>query len=67
MQTLVVGEDNPASVLVPLGVIHAYQNIGSSDGIVINCPNRLYMGSGKREAIDEIRHEDDPKTIFRMD
>ena len=65
--TLFVGEDNPKSVLVPKGVVHAYRNIGQAAGIVINCPNRLYMGEGKREEIDEIRHEDDPDTIFRID
>ena len=47
--------------------MHAYRNIGETDGIVINCPNRLYMGEGRADAIDEIRHEDDPNTIFRMD
>jgi dTDP-4-dehydrorhamnose 3,5-epimerase len=67
VMTLVVGEDNPKSVLVPLGVVHAYQNLGEVPGIVINCPNRLYAGKGKREEVDEIRHEDDPETIFRMD
>lgn len=67
MTTLVVGEDKPTSVLIPAGVVHAYQNIGSVPGIVFNCPNRLYMGAGKKEAIDEIRHEDDPATIYRMD
>jgi dTDP-4-dehydrorhamnose 3,5-epimerase len=67
VMTLVVGEDNPKSVLVPLGVVHAYQNVGAVPGIVINCPNRLYAGKGKREEVDEIRHEDDPETIFRMD
>ena len=67
VMTLVVGEDNPKSVLVPLGVVHAYQNVGEVPGIVINCPNRLYAGKGKREEVDELRHEDDPETIFRMD
>jgi dTDP-4-dehydrorhamnose 3,5-epimerase len=65
--TLIVGEDNPKSVLIPAGVVHAYQNVGSVDGIVFNCPNRLYMGVDKKEPIDEIRHEDDPNTIYRMD
>jgi dTDP-4-dehydrorhamnose 3,5-epimerase len=46
--------------------VHAYQNVGEFDGIVINCPNRLYMGQGRSEQVDEIRHEDDPETIFRM-
>ncbi|HYE66294.1 MAG TPA: dTDP-4-dehydrorhamnose 3,5-epimerase family protein [Pyrinomonadaceae bacterium] len=67
VMTLFVGEDRPAAVLVPKGVVHAYRNIGHVPGIVINCPNRLYMGAGKREQVDEIRHEDDPETIFKMD
>lgn len=67
MTTLVVGQDNPASVLIPAGVVHAYQNIGDVDGIVINCPNRLYRGHGRKEEVDEIRHESDSNTIFRMD
>ena len=67
VMTIVVGEDNPKTVLVPAGVVHAYQNIGEVHGIVINCPDRLYMGEGKREKIDEIRHEDDPETKYRME
>ncbi|MGI9106022.1 MAG: dTDP-4-dehydrorhamnose 3,5-epimerase family protein [Pyrinomonadaceae bacterium] len=67
VMTLFVGEDNPKAVIVPKGVVHAYRNIGVGVGIVINCPNRLYLGPGKREEIDEIRHEDDPHTIFRLD
>jgi dTDP-4-dehydrorhamnose 3,5-epimerase len=66
VMTVLVGEDNPASVLVPLGVVHAYQNVGKSEGVVINCPNRLYMGEKKQEKIDEIRHEDDPNTIYQI-
>ena len=67
VMTVVVGENNPKSVIVPAGVVHAYQNVGEVQGIVINCPNRLYMGEGKRQEIDEIRHEDDPDTVFRME
>jgi dTDP-4-dehydrorhamnose 3,5-epimerase len=67
MMTMIVGAEDPKAVLVPKGVVHAYQNVGDTDGIVINCPNRLYMGAGRREPVDEIRHEDDPDTIFRMD
>ena len=67
VMTLVVGADNPQVVLVPKGVVHAYQNVGAVEGIVINCPNRLYMGEQRREPIDEIRHEDDPETIFRIE
>ena len=67
VMTLLVGEDNPQTVIIPKGVVHAYQNVGEKNGIVINCPNRLYMGEQRREQIDEIRHEDDPATIFTMD
>jgi dTDP-4-dehydrorhamnose 3,5-epimerase len=67
VSTLFVGEDNPTSVLIPRGVVHAYQNVGDTDGLVINCPNQLYRGKGKKEPVDEIRHEDDPQTIFRID
>ncbi len=67
VMTLLVGADNPKSVIVPRGVVHAYRNVGRENGIVINCPNRLYMGEGRRDPVDEIRHEDDPGTIFRLD
>jgi len=68
MTTLIVGEDNPMAVIVPKGVVHAYKNESENEkGVVINCPNRLYMGEGKKEEIDEIRHEDDPDTSFRME
>lgn len=65
VMTLRVGEDNPTAVIVPKGVVHAYKNESETEkGVVINCPNRLYMGEGKKQEIDEIRHEDDPNTIF---
>src|SRR2546428_11442218 len=35
MMTLIVGEDDPKAVLIPKGVVHAYQNVGTVDGIVI--------------------------------
>lgn len=67
VMTVFVGEDNPAVVLVPKGVVHGYQNVGDKEGLVVNCPNRLYMGEGRNEPIDEIRHESDPQSVFRMD
>lgn len=67
VMTLYVGADSPKSVLVPKGVVHAYRNIGHSVGIVINFPNRMFMGAGRKDEVDEIRHEDDPHTIFKLD
>ncbi len=65
--TVFGGADNPLTVLIPKGVVHAYRNVGSVPGVVINCPNRLFMGEGRREEIDEIRHEDDEDSVFGMD
>jgi|SRR5579872_6122498 len=53
-----VGEYNPIFVTVPPGVVHAYQNIGETDAFVLNFPDRLYAGWGKKEPVDEIRHEE---------
>lgn len=65
--TVFGGADNPVSVLIPKGIAHAYKNVGSVPGVVVNCPNRLFMGEGRRDPIDEIRHEDDPDTPYRID
>ncbi len=62
-----VGEGKLTSVLVPAGVVHAYKNIGTVAGWVINLPNRLYAGKGRREPVDEIRHENDPHSPYVMD
>jgi len=62
-----LGESQPAVVIVPPGVVHAYRNIGPVDGLVFNAPNRLYAGEGKKEAVDEIRHEDAADSPFCLD
>ncbi len=68
VMTMFVGADNAQAVIIPKGVVHAYKNVSTTEkGMVINCPNRLFMGEGKREEIDEIRHEDDPNTIYQID
>jgi dTDP-4-dehydrorhamnose 3,5-epimerase len=63
----VIGEDSPKTVIIPPGVVHAYKNVGGKHGIIINCPNRLFAGKNKKEGVDEIRYEDDPDTIFKID
>lgn len=66
-QTEIAGADRPMMVVIPPGVVHAYKNIGDVPGIVINCPNRLYKGPGRKDAVDEIRHEEDPASEFRLE
>lgn len=60
------GENFMASVIIPPGVVHAYKNIGKVEGLVYNAPNRLYAGRGKKQPVDEIRHEDDPNSKFKV-
>ena len=63
----VVGADKPMLILIPPGVVHAYTNVSAVAGLVFNCPNRLYKGPGRKEPVDELRHEDDPVSPFRVD
>jgi dTDP-4-dehydrorhamnose 3,5-epimerase len=57
-QTLLAGESNRQSVIVPAGVVHGYKNVSPVPGLVFNAPNRLYAGEGKKQPVDEIRYED---------
>ena len=66
-QTEVVGVDRPMLLIVPPGVVHAYQNVGGESGLVFNCPNRLYKGTGRKEPVDEIRHEEAADSHYRLD
>lgn len=66
-ETYLVGQDAPTVVIVPQGVVHAYKNIGEVEGLVVNCPNKLYAGEGKKEPVDEIRHEDEMDSKFKLD
>jgi dTDP-4-dehydrorhamnose 3,5-epimerase len=61
------GENERLMVLVPPGVVHAYVNIGEGDGLVFNSPNQLFRGPGRLEEVDEIRHETDPDSPFKID
>ena len=64
---VLVGESNPMAVWIPPGVVHAYRNVGTVAGLVFNAPNRLYAGHGKKEPVDEIRHETADDGRFPMD
>jgi dTDP-4-dehydrorhamnose 3,5-epimerase len=66
-QVVFAGADAPRTVIIPPGVVHAYKNVGGVLGMVVNLPNRLFAGRGKKQKVDEIRHERDPNTIFLID
>ena len=62
-----LGAAQPAVVIVPPGVVHAYRNVGDDDAYIINCPNRLYRGRGRNEQVDEIRHEHREDSPYILD
>jgi dTDP-4-dehydrorhamnose 3,5-epimerase len=66
-ETALVGADNPMAIIIPPGIVHAYKNIGTEPGLVFNCPNRLFKGPAKKQPVDEIRHEENRESPFRLD
>ena len=61
------GQSNPCTVTIPPGIVHAYRNVSDVPGWVFNAPNRLYAGQGKREPVDEIRHEAAADSPYKVD
>lgn len=61
-----VGSENPVRVIVPPGVVHGYQCIGTVPGWCLNLPDALYAGEGKKQPVDEIRHENDLHSPYRI-
>ncbi|HPZ81645.1 MAG TPA: dTDP-4-dehydrorhamnose 3,5-epimerase, partial [Candidatus Atribacteria bacterium] len=57
-------EGHPLRVVIPPGIVHAYQNRGEKSGLVLNFPNQLYRGWGKKEEVDEIRWEERKDSPF---
>lgn len=58
----------PIKVTIPPGVVHCYRCVSDDeDGLVINCPDQLYAGYGKKLEVDEIRYEQDLNNIFVVD
>lgn len=58
------GADRQALLIVPPRVVHAYRCVSDAEGLVINLPDKLFAGPGKKQPVDEIRHEDDPESPF---
>lgn len=66
-QVALAGQEDPLVVIVPPGVVHAYKNVGNTDGLVMNFPNRLFKGKGKSEDVDEIRYEELEDSPYILD
>jgi dTDP-4-dehydrorhamnose 3,5-epimerase len=59
------GEQAPAHIFVPHGVVHAYRNVGNVSGLVVTVTSRLFKGEGRRNPVDEIRHELDSHSSYQ--
>lgn len=64
-QRLVTLDDQYYRLVIPPGVVHAYRAVGK-DGLVVNCPDKLFAGWDKSQPVDEIRHETDPASPFQL-
>ncbi len=60
------GEQAPARIYVPRGVVHAYHNTGPAMGLVLTVTSLLFKGMGRRDPVDEIRHELNPASPYRL-
>jgi dTDP-4-dehydrorhamnose 3,5-epimerase len=63
----VAGASMPTLVIIPPGIAHAYKCVSDVPGVVFNAANKLYAGWGKKETVDEIRHERDNPEMFPLD
>ena len=59
------GASAPSRIYVPRGVVHAYRNIGNVSGVVVTVTSLLFKGEGRRDPVDEIRHELNPNSPYR--
>ena len=62
----VFGEQNPAMIIIPPGVVHGYKNISDKDAWCINFPDQLYRGEGRRGEVDDIRWEEDLNSPYKI-
>lgn len=64
---MVIEKADRMVAVVPPGVVHAYKNSGDTDGMVLNFPDKLFAGWGKKEKVDEVRYENNPESPFRIE
>jgi dTDP-4-dehydrorhamnose 3,5-epimerase len=62
----IFGEDDPAMIIVPPGVVHGYKCVSAESGYCVNLPDKLYRGSNKSENVDEIRWEEKKDSPYKI-
>ena len=65
-QVFEAGRADPMTLRVPPGVVHAYRCLSDRPALILNMPDRLYAGPGRKEPVDEIRYEDVVDSSFEM-
>lgn len=45
VQEVIMGDDRPLALLIPPGVYHGYQTLGTKPSLLVNFPTELYDGS----------------------
>lgn len=60
------GARRPSRIFIPRGVVHGYRNVGNVPGLVVTVASVLFRGEGRKDPVDEIRHECQPGTPYRM-
>ncbi len=63
---IATGARAPSRLYVPRGVVHGYRNDGQTDGLVVTVTNLLFRGKGRRDPVDEIRHELNPQSPYKI-
>jgi len=56
--TFTAGADDPLRITIPPMIVHAYRNVGDCPCRLLNFPDRLYAGEGRKSPVDEVRFED---------
>ncbi len=62
---ILTGDQAPSRIHVPRGVVHAYRNTGPAYGLVVTTTSLLFKGEGRRDPVDEIRHELNPHSPYK--
>jgi len=60
------GEQAPTRIHVPRSVVHAYRNVGKTSGLVVTVTSLLFKGEGRSDPVDEIRHELNPNSLYKL-